>query len=144
MESKLEGYIGIYQGTQVFLTERKNYKPMENTYIILEDSLDTIYNGYVIGVYDKNKGTIVFNPKRIKFPFDPITKKIVKEQEKEEVRDNKNEMKLVKTTLYYREEKEENKVEEEEVEKKKNEVEIENSETEIKNPSDSLGEEEKE
>lgn len=131
MKSNLEGYIGIYQGTQVFLTERKNYKPIENTYIILEDSLDTIYNGYVVGVYDKDKGTIVFNPKMIKFPFDPITKKIVKEQEKEEVRDNKNEMKLVRTTLYYREEKEE-------VEKEKNEVEIENSE----NPSDSLGEEE--
>lgn len=129
----LEGYIGIYQGTQVFLTERKNYKPIENTYIILEDSLDAIYNGYVVGVYDKDKGTIVFNPKMIKFPFDPITKKIVKEQEKEEVRDNKNEMKLVRTTLYYREEKEE-------VEKEKNEVEIENSE--IENPSDFLEEEE--
>lgn len=134
----LEGYIGIYQGTQVFLTERKNYKPIENTYIILEDSLDTIYNGYVVGVYDKKTGGIVFNPKSIKFPFDPITKKIVKEYE-EEVKDNKDEMKLVRTTLYYREEKEEEK---EEVEKQKNEVEIENSEIEIENPSDSLEKEE--
>ena len=131
----LEGYIGIYQGTQVFLTERKNYKPIENTYIILEDSLDTIYNGYVVGVYDKKTGGIVFNPKSIKFPFDPITKKIVKEYE-EEVKDNKDEMKLVRTTLYYREEKKE------EVEKQKNEVEIENSEIEIENPSDSLEKEE--
>lgn len=129
----LEGYIGIYQGTQVFLTERKNYKPMENTYIILEDSLDTIYNGYVIGVYDKKTGGIVFNPKSIKFPFDPITKKIVKEYE-EEVKDNKDEMKLVRTTLYYREEKEE-------VEKEKNEVEIEKNETKM-NSSDSLKKEE--
>lgn len=133
----LEGYIGIYQGTQVFLTERKNYKPIENTYIILEDSLDTIYNGYVVGVYDKKTGGIVFNPKSIKFPFDPITKKIVKEYE-EEVKDNKDEMKLVKTTLYYREEgQEENEVE---VEKQKSEVEIEKNETE--NPSDSLEKEE--
>lgn len=132
----LEGYIGIYQGTQVFLTERKNYKPIENTYIILEDSLDTIYNGYVVGVYDKKTGGIVFNPKSIKFPFDPITKKIVKEYE-EEVKDNKDEMKLVRTTLYYREEKEKEKVE-----KQKNEVEIENSEIEIENPSDSLEKEE--
>ena len=123
----LEGYIGIYQGTQVFLTERKDYKPMENTYIILEDSLDTIYNGYVIGVYDKKTGGIIFNPKEIKFPFDPITKKIVKE-DKDEVRDNKDEMKLVRTTLYYREEEEK-----EEVEKQKNEVEIEKNKTEIKN-----------
>lgn len=131
MEPKLEGYIGIYQGTQVFLTERKNYKPMEDTYIILEDSLDTIYNGYVIGVYDKKTGGIVFNPKSIKFPFDPITKKIVKE-DKDEVRDNKDEMKLVKTTLYYENPSgflEENK----EVEKEKNEIEIENSEIEIEN-----------
>lgn len=134
----LEGYIGIYQGIQVFLTERKNYKPIENTYIILEDSLDTIYNGYVVGVYDKKTGGIVFNPKSIKFPFDPITKKIVKEYE-EEVKDNKDEMKLVRTTLYYREEKEKEK---EEVEKQKNEVEIENSEIEIENPSDSLEKEE--
>lgn len=127
MESKLEGYIGIYQGTQVFLTERKNYKPMENTYIILEDSLDTIYNGYVIGVYDKKTGGIVFNPKSIKFPFDPITKKIVKEYE-EEVKDNKDEMKLVKTTLYYREEgQEEKEIEKEEVEKNKTEIKNENS-----------------
>lgn len=136
----LEGYIGIYQGTQVFLTERKNYKPMENTYIILEDSLDTIYNGYVIGVYDKKTGGIVFNPKSIKFPFDPITKKIVKE-DKEEVKDNKNEMKLVKTTLYYENPSdflEKNK----EVEKEKNEVEIENSETKIENPSNFLEEKE--
>lgn len=132
----LEGYIGIYQGTQVFLTKRKNYKPIENTYIILEDSLDTIYNGYVVGVYDKKTGGIVFNPKSIKFPFDPITKKIVKEYE-EEVKDNKDEMKLVRTTLYYREEKEKEKVE-----KQKNEVEIENSEIEIENPSDSLEKEE--
>lgn len=134
----LEGYIGIYQGTQVFLTERKNYKPMENTYIILEDSLDTIYNGYVIGVYDKKTGGIVFNPKSIKFPFDPITKKIVKE-DKDEVRDNKDEMKLVKTTLYY--ENPSDSLEE-------NEVEVENSEIEIKNeiknenPKDSLEKEE--
>ena len=141
MESKLEGYIGIYQGTQVFLTERKNYKPMENTYIILEDSLDTIYNGYVIGVYDKKTGSIVFNPKQIKFPFDPITKKIVKEYE-EEVRDNKDEMKLVRTTLYYREEgQEEKEIEKEEVEKQENEVEIKKNETEM-NPSDSLKKEE--
>ena len=132
----LEGYIGIYQGTQVFLTERKNYKPIENTYIILEDSLDTIYNGYVVGVYDKKTGGMVFNHKSIKFPFEHITKKIVKEYE-EEVKDNKDEMKLVRTTLYYREEKEK-----EEVEKQKNEVEIENSEIEIENPSDSLEKEE--
>lgn len=140
MKSKLEGYIGIYQGTQVFLTERKNYKPIENTYIILEDSLDAIYNGYVIGVYDKKTGGIVFNPKSIKFPFDPITKKIVKE-DKEEVKDNKNEMKLVKTTLYYENPSdflEKNK----EVEKEKNEVEIENSETKIENPSNFLEEKE--
>lgn len=142
MEPKLEGYIGIYQGTQVFLTERKNYKPMEDTYIILEDSLDIIYNGYVIGVYDKKTGGIIFNPKSIKFPFDPITKKIVKE-DKDEVRDNKNEMKLVRTTLYYENPSgflEENK----EVEKEKNEIEIENSEIEIENenPSNFLEEEE--
>lgn len=131
MEPKLEGYIGIYQGTQVFLTERKNYKPIENTYIVLEDSLDTIYNGYVIGIYDKKTGGIVFNPKSIKFPFDPITKKIVKEYE-EEVKDNKDEMKLVRTTLYYREEEEKKKNEVEKVEKQENEVEIEKNETEIK------------
>ena len=54
---------------------------MENTYVVLMDSLDTIYNGYAVGVYDREKGTIKFNPKSIKFPFDPVSKKIVRETE---------------------------------------------------------------
>ena len=62
-----------------------NFTPflLENVYVYCYNSsicsLDAIYNGYVIGVYDKKTGGIVFNPKEIKFPFDPITKKIVKE-----------------------------------------------------------------
>ena len=98
-----EGYNGIYQGTQVFLTERKDYKPMENTYVVLMDSLDTIYNGYAVGVYDREKGTIKFNPKSIKFPFDPVSKKIVRETE-DDFEDNTEGLKLVRTSLYYREE----------------------------------------
>lgn len=115
-----EGYNGIYQGIQVYLTERKDYKPMENTYVVLMDSLDTIYNGYAVGVYDREKGIIKFNPKSIKFPFDPVSKKIVRETE-DDFEDNTEGLKLVRTSLYYREE-----------EQGKNE-------TEIENPSDSLG-----
>jgi DNA repair exonuclease SbcCD nuclease subunit len=95
---------------------------MENTYVVLMDSLDTIYNGYAVGVYDREKGTIKFNPKSIKFPFDPVTKKIVRETE-DDFEDNTEGLKLVRTSLYYREE-----------EQGKNE-------TKIKNPSDSLEEE---
>jgi hypothetical protein len=87
------------------------------------DSLDTIYNGYAVGVYDREKGTIKFNPKSIKFPFDPVTKKIVRETE-DDFEDNTEGLKLVRTSLYYREE-----------EQGKNE-------TKIENPLDSLEEEE--
>jgi hypothetical protein len=95
---------------------------MENTYVVLMDSLDTIYNGYAVGVYDREKGTIKFNPKSIKFPFDPVTKKIVRETE-DDFEDNTEGLKLVRTSLYYREE-----------EQGKNE-------TKIENPLDSLEEE---
>ncbi len=115
-----KGYNGIYKGTQIYLTERKDYKPMEDTYIVLMDSLDTIYNGYAVGVYSREKGTIIFNPKSIKFPFDPVTKKIIKEPEFEDY--NTKGLQLVKTSLYYREE-----------EQGKNEIENQNE-----NPSDSL------
>ena len=76
---------------------------MENTYVVLMDSLDTIYNGYAVGVYDREKGTIKFNPKSIKFPFDPVSKKIVRETE-DDFEDNTEGLKLVRTSLYYREE----------------------------------------
>ena len=98
----LKGYIGIIENKQVYLTDRKDYKPLQDTYIVLSDTNDVILNGYVVGVY-KN-GIIKSNPDLVKFPFDPIKKEIIKEEKK--YLDNKDSLVSVRTTLYYTEEEE--------------------------------------
>lgn len=101
------GYKGIYNGIPVYMTYKKDYKPMEDTYIVLLDTNDIILNGYIVAYWQEGQeNEIVSIPNPIEFPFLPNEKKIVQETQ-EVFNDNKNEMKTVYTTLYQIEEEQE-------------------------------------
>lgn len=105
----MEGYIGVYSGVPIYKVYKKDYKPMKDTYIVLLDSNDVVLNGMIVGYWkDGLENEIIPLPKPVIFPFKPNNQKVIQKNQFE-IKDNKDEMKTVQTTLYYQEEEKEEK-----------------------------------
>ena len=76
---------------------------------LLNSSNDVVLNGMIVGYWkDGLENEIIPLPKPVIFPFKPNDQKVIQKNQFE-IKDNKDEMKTVQTTLYYQEEEKEEK-----------------------------------